>query len=168
MKLLIHFQTWTVQPFHPTLYWACDYLSMVGLKSTHVSKRGPDGIRPSKSCEFSIYRIGHGWIIISHSFLWYVSTYSSKWFDSNTHRRWLRRGTDRALWDRIGRYVHLYFYKSCWMPYGTVVLNHNITPGTRANFTYLYSSLVTTFTLHSQLSNPFVLLGPLSIICIQN
>ena len=26
--------------FDPTLYWACDYLSMLGLKLTHVSKRG--------------------------------------------------------------------------------------------------------------------------------
>ena len=26
--------------FHPTLYWACDYLSMLGLKLNHVSKRG--------------------------------------------------------------------------------------------------------------------------------
>ena len=41
--------------FHPTLSWACDYSSMLGLKSTHVSKRGPwdkpilalpDGHRP--------------------------------------------------------------------------------------------------------------------------
>ena len=27
--------------FHPTLYWAYNYLSMLGLKLTHVSKRGP-------------------------------------------------------------------------------------------------------------------------------
>ena len=27
--------------FHPTLYWACDYLSMLGLKLNHVSKSGP-------------------------------------------------------------------------------------------------------------------------------
>ena len=26
--------------FHPTVYWACDYLSMLGLKSNHVSNRG--------------------------------------------------------------------------------------------------------------------------------
>ena len=26
--------------FHLTLYWACDYLSMLGLKLNHVSKRG--------------------------------------------------------------------------------------------------------------------------------
>ena len=30
--------------FHPTLYWACDYLSMSGLKLNHVSKRGPRGM----------------------------------------------------------------------------------------------------------------------------
>ena len=47
MKLLIHFQTSTVQLlmfgmdkwFHTTLYWAPDYLSMLGLKLIHVSKR---------------------------------------------------------------------------------------------------------------------------------
>ena len=27
--------------FHPTHYWVCDYLSMLGLKLNHVSKRGP-------------------------------------------------------------------------------------------------------------------------------
>ena len=27
--------------FHPTLYWACDYLSMPGLKLNYVSKRSP-------------------------------------------------------------------------------------------------------------------------------
>ena len=27
--------------FHSTSYWACDYLSMLGLKLTHLSKRGP-------------------------------------------------------------------------------------------------------------------------------
>ena len=27
--------------FHPTLYWACDYLSMLVLKLIRVSKRGP-------------------------------------------------------------------------------------------------------------------------------
>ena len=26
--------------FHPTFYQACDYLSMLGLKLNHVSKRG--------------------------------------------------------------------------------------------------------------------------------
>ena len=27
--------------FHPTLYWACDYLSMLGLELNHVSKWSP-------------------------------------------------------------------------------------------------------------------------------
>ena len=27
--------------FRPTFYWACDYLSMLGLKLNHVNKRGP-------------------------------------------------------------------------------------------------------------------------------
>ena len=27
--------------FHTTLYWTCDYASMLGLKSAHISKRGP-------------------------------------------------------------------------------------------------------------------------------
>ena len=37
MKLLIHSQTSTVQ-YHPTLFWACDYLSLHGLKFNHVSE----------------------------------------------------------------------------------------------------------------------------------
>ena len=46
MKLLIHFQTSMVAPlkfrngFHPTFYNGCNYLSMLGLKLNHVSKRG--------------------------------------------------------------------------------------------------------------------------------
>ena len=35
--------------FHPTLYNGCDYLSMLGLKLNHVSKRGP-GV----CCEFKV------------------------------------------------------------------------------------------------------------------
>ena len=30
----------TDRKFHPTLYWACDYLSRLGLKLNHFSKRG--------------------------------------------------------------------------------------------------------------------------------
>ena len=30
--------------FYPTLYWACNYLSMLGLKLNHVSKRGHRGV----------------------------------------------------------------------------------------------------------------------------
>ena len=49
MKLLIYFQTSTIQRLkfgnglviHFTIYWACDYLSMLGLESIHVSTRGP-------------------------------------------------------------------------------------------------------------------------------
>ena len=49
MKLLIHSQTLTVQPlklgmdkqFHPTRYYGYNYLSKLGLKLNHVSKRGP-------------------------------------------------------------------------------------------------------------------------------
>ena len=29
--------------FHPTLYWACDYLPMLGLKAIRFSKRSRNG-----------------------------------------------------------------------------------------------------------------------------
>ena len=35
--------------FHPTIYWTCDYWSMWGLKSIHVSKRGSWCCLPSDS-----------------------------------------------------------------------------------------------------------------------
>ena len=46
---IIHSQTskvhrWSLEKdkwFHPTLYWACGYLSMLGLRLIHISKRGP-------------------------------------------------------------------------------------------------------------------------------
>ena len=46
MKLLIHYQRWNRWrigidlKFHPTLYWACNYIFVLGIKSTHVSKLG--------------------------------------------------------------------------------------------------------------------------------
>ena len=40
--------------FDPTLYWACDYLSMLGLKSTHISKRGAWGINSIRNTYFKI------------------------------------------------------------------------------------------------------------------
>ena len=30
--------------FHPTLYWACDYLYMLGLKLKYVSKRATEAL----------------------------------------------------------------------------------------------------------------------------
>ena len=46
---LVFTYTWTLQPgttvieplIHPTLCWACDYLSMLGFKLIHVSKGAP-------------------------------------------------------------------------------------------------------------------------------
>ena len=54
MKLFIHSYTWTVPPLKfrngwvissPKNYWACDYLSMLGLKLIHVSKMGLNRLR---------------------------------------------------------------------------------------------------------------------------
>ena len=37
-----HFNGWElIKRIHPTLYDGCDYLSMLGSKLIHVSKRGP-------------------------------------------------------------------------------------------------------------------------------
>ena len=49
MNLLIHTHTLTVallkfgngKLIYPTVYWACDYLSMLELKFNHFSERGP-------------------------------------------------------------------------------------------------------------------------------
>ena len=46
--------------FHPTLYWACDYLSIIGLKLINVSKRGPWGLFYLDSLCKSTSRLGHG------------------------------------------------------------------------------------------------------------
>ena len=40
----------TDKHFHPTFYWACDYLSMQGLKLTHLSQRS------STSCDLAASR----------------------------------------------------------------------------------------------------------------
>ena len=36
--------------FHPTLYWVCDYLSMLGLRLNHVSKSGLRSYCKWKGC----------------------------------------------------------------------------------------------------------------------
>ena len=48
IKLLIHSRTSITAEVllkycHPTLYWACDYLSMLRLKLNHAKKRAPGG-----------------------------------------------------------------------------------------------------------------------------
>ena len=40
--------------FHPTLYWAGDYLSMLGFKFIHISERGPVEFSWSKGSMFYI------------------------------------------------------------------------------------------------------------------
>ena len=48
---------------HPTLYWVCDYLSMLGLKLIYVDKRGPRGlVNPQKS--------GHRWVNVPSNSVW--------------------------------------------------------------------------------------------------
>ena len=41
LQLYIHWSLGMDWEFHPILYWACDYLSMLGLKLNRVIKRGP-------------------------------------------------------------------------------------------------------------------------------
>ena len=41
LQRLHHWSLGMDKLFHPTLLWACNYLSMLGLKLNHVSKRGP-------------------------------------------------------------------------------------------------------------------------------
>ena len=57
--------------FHPTLYWACDYLSMLRLKLNHVSKRG----HWSKiSDDFAIFSLTkYSWIFIIEYFIKHVA-----------------------------------------------------------------------------------------------
>ena len=40
------------QQFHPTLYQVCDYISVLGLKSIHVSIRGPRDLAETERCNF--------------------------------------------------------------------------------------------------------------------
>ena len=62
MKLLIRSQTWNYCDrwylgmddwFHPTFYTACEYLSMLGSKLNHVSKRDPFGNCGTSSVKLS-------------------------------------------------------------------------------------------------------------------
>ena len=41
---------------HPTLYWACDYLSMLVSKLIHVSKRGPGELTIKNTDKINRYR----------------------------------------------------------------------------------------------------------------
>ena len=76
MKLFIHSQTLMAKvlnfgkdkKFHPTLYWACEYLSMSWLKLNHYSKRAPGGLvgtnnlLPSQHCQVTVTHVNivHG------------------------------------------------------------------------------------------------------------
>ena len=67
VKLFIHSQTSTVQPLmfvkgsvisSYTSYWACDYMSMLGLKSIHIRvSNSPNMLAMSLLCPSNIYQI---------------------------------------------------------------------------------------------------------------
>ena len=62
MKLLTFLQTSTVEKFPPTLYGGYIYIFMLGLKSIHVSKRGPclhsSFFENSKAKTFEVFHFG--------------------------------------------------------------------------------------------------------------
>ena len=79
--------------FHRTLYWACDYLSMLGLKLNHVSKIG---IRNLKRCQDTFLsamkkfvdlhndvvtwkRFPHYWSLMSRIHRWPVDSLTKGW-----------------------------------------------------------------------------------------
>ena len=43
LQRLHRWSLWIDKEFHSIFFWVCDYLSMMGLKFNHVSKRGPPG-----------------------------------------------------------------------------------------------------------------------------
>ena len=62
--------------FHPTLYWACDYLSMLGLKLIHVSKRAPrnkmlNSILYKKTCATHNYDVQNVSVNWNSVFSWW-------------------------------------------------------------------------------------------------
>ena len=78
MKLPLYF--WSLgmdNKCHPTLYWVCDYLSMLGLKSINVRKKGPSSFRRQASVTW-LSSIGDcpqcGWI-------WTTGTVTVWWID---------------------------------------------------------------------------------------
>ena len=48
MELFMHAQLGRISNFHATIYWAYEYLSMMGFKLKHISKNGlyiyPSGV----------------------------------------------------------------------------------------------------------------------------
>ena len=57
--------------FHPTFYWSCDNLSMLGLKLIHISK-GIPGIAAVCWMDYLHFRelIIFGYYIISYYYIW--------------------------------------------------------------------------------------------------
>ena len=89
---------------HLTFYNGCDYLSMLGLKLIHVSKRGPSSLHPKvivtcitlynwrlqstpqHSCGFSC--IMHCTLCVFHAQLWCEPLLSQSWDTSSAKSVW--------------------------------------------------------------------------------
>ena len=55
-----------ISKFHPTLYLACDYVFMMGLNLTHISKRSPtmERYHPNMTWEIvALMRLGDNMVI---------------------------------------------------------------------------------------------------------
>ena len=94
MKLLTHsnhqrLHRWSLGMdalFHPTLYWVCDYLFMLGLKLIHISKRGirspkDGGVRSNNIRLISkMSSKNEEWYNLeSHTYIYVVCTMTSQW-----------------------------------------------------------------------------------------
>ena len=89
---LQRFHRWSLgmdKQFHPTLYSTCDYLSMLGFKLNHVSKRGPSASAPScwPTCSWTMISQPQRvkvWLLISRCTL----NYCQHCFNSDSALGW--------------------------------------------------------------------------------
>ena len=75
---------------HPTLYNGCDYLSMLGLKLIHVSKRGPRAIRQCQvyAAQWRIVPAQNRLVVVAN--VWYRSAWCQSVFDGWVMAEWFK------------------------------------------------------------------------------
>ena len=84
--------------FHPTLYWKCDYLSMLGSNLNHVSKSGPSYLRMVINASDSGGRNGNtyftqGWVQQS-----WLEQRKSHIYIQPCHKKSCRNYINMAFW----------------------------------------------------------------------
>ena len=125
--------------FHPALFWACNYLSMLGLKLNHVSKRGHWSkwtFGATQDCGIFEART----ILSSHQLL-IIPTSN---LNSNVMKyKWLEHFiVDTKLRVRNGLFVCLSIWSRCWFNFDLIDIKNILINFEKFGLKYQYSEIM--------------------------